>query len=266
MRAAGLAGGCHLFTKWIPGTITNGQQILGKARKRVVDHLDEEVGGFEDQVLLAKAVKPDLVVCLNLLENYVLLRECAMEGIPTVGVVDTDCNPTWVTYPVPANDDSLRCIQVIAGVLGRAGEEGQAERKRRALVGRMPARQDHGLEAPVQKEDVEGQAKVERRKTQAVGMYGAEAAAGGEEVVIPEFDDQDVANLAALEQGGEEVRAAEGADGTFMNGLEQERGEDVPYERDAAIEGGADSTKSAPAEFEPVTEQKTESKDAGKWA
>ena len=82
------------------------------------------------------AVKPDLVVCLNPLENYVMLHECSQENIPTVGVVDTDCDPTWVTYPIPANDDSLRSIQLIAGVLGRAGQEGQAWRLSEVAEGR----------------------------------------------------------------------------------------------------------------------------------
>ncbi|KAK4556366.1 hypothetical protein LTR86_006510 [Recurvomyces mirabilis] len=148
VNAASMAQGCHLFTKWIPGTITNGQQILGKCKKKVVNHRDEEVKGFEDQLIQKAAVKPDLVVCLNPLENYVLLHECALNNVPTIGIVDTDVNPTWVTYPIPANDDSLRCVQVIAGVLGRAGQEGQALRREGALVGDYPPRQDHGLEPP----------------------------------------------------------------------------------------------------------------------
>ena len=57
-----------------------------------------------------------------------MLHECGLNTIPTIGVIDTDANPTWVTYPIPANDDSLRCVQVIAGTLGRAGQEGQARR------------------------------------------------------------------------------------------------------------------------------------------
>ncbi|KAK5113539.1 hypothetical protein LTR62_003408 [Meristemomyces frigidus] len=152
VNAASMSKGCHLFTKWIPGTITNGQQILGKCKKKVVNHKDEEVKGFEDQLIQKAAVKPDLVVCLNPLENYVLLHECALNNIPTVGIVDTDVNPTWITYPIPANDDSLRCVQLIAGVLGRAGQEGQAVRRELALTGQLPARQDHGLEPPAEQE------------------------------------------------------------------------------------------------------------------
>jgi small subunit ribosomal protein S2 len=105
VKAAELSGGCHLFERWIPGSITNGLQILGKCQLKVVDEFDKEVPGFEDQLLDQPALKPDLVVCLNPLENYVLLHECALNNIPTIGIIDTDANPTWVTYAIPANDD-----------------------------------------------------------------------------------------------------------------------------------------------------------------
>ncbi|KAI9860191.1 MAG: 37S ribosomal protein, mitochondrial [Trichoglossum hirsutum] len=135
VNAAKLAGGCHLFERWIPGSITNGQQILGRCKMKVVDDLDNELEGYEDQLIDRATLKPDLVICTNPLENYVLLHECGLNGIPTIGIIDTDADPTWVTYPIPANDDSLRCVNLIAGVLGKAGEEGQKRRRATALVG-----------------------------------------------------------------------------------------------------------------------------------
>ncbi|KAI9685263.1 MAG: 37S ribosomal protein, mitochondrial [Bathelium mastoideum] len=148
VRAAELAGGCHLFERWIPGSITNGQQILGKCRIKVVDEFDKEITGFESQLAERAALKPDLVVCLNPLENYILLHECGLNNIPTIGIVDTDADPTWVTYPIPANDDSLRCVQVIAGVLGRAGEEGQAARHAAASRSHITYAPAEGLKPP----------------------------------------------------------------------------------------------------------------------
>ncbi|OAL54907.1 ribosomal protein S2 [Pyrenochaeta sp. DS3sAY3a] len=144
-RAAELAKGYHLFERWIPGSITNGQQILGKCRTKVVNELDEEVKGFEEQLSDRAVLRPDLVVCMNPLENYVLLHECALNNIPTIGVIDTNADPTWVTYPIPANDDSLRCIQVIAGVLGRAGEAGQKQRLAAAARGEITYTPAKGL-------------------------------------------------------------------------------------------------------------------------
>lgn len=104
-RAAELAGACHLFTKWVPGTITNRDVILGKEALKIVDHEDRPVEGFERHLLERRPVMPELVIVLNPLENYTLLHECAQENIPTIGLVDTNGDPTRVTYTIPANDD-----------------------------------------------------------------------------------------------------------------------------------------------------------------
>lgn len=137
IEAAKRAGGCHLFERWTPGALTNGLQILGSCKLKVVDEFDREMPGYGDQLKAMPSLKPDLVVCLNPVENWVLLHECSMNAIPTIGIVDTDANPTWVTYPIPANDDSMRSVQLIAGVLGRAGQEGRAERFRMAVSGEV---------------------------------------------------------------------------------------------------------------------------------
>jgi small subunit ribosomal protein S2 len=104
-KAAQMAGGCHLFTKWIPGSITNRDVILKGRAAKVVDHLDEEIQGFQSYTNKMRPLVPDLVVCLNPLENYTLLYECGLQNVPTIGVIDTNADPTWVTYTIPANDD-----------------------------------------------------------------------------------------------------------------------------------------------------------------
>ncbi|OLN96073.1 37S ribosomal protein MRP4, mitochondrial [Colletotrichum chlorophyti] len=127
-KAAKLAGGCHLFTKWTPGNITNRDQINRGKPVKVVGPRDEKLDGFERLERTGRPLVPDLVVCLNPLENYTMLYECGLANVPTIGVIDTDANPDWVTYTIPANDDSFRSMAVIAGVLGRAGQQGQKRR------------------------------------------------------------------------------------------------------------------------------------------
>lgn len=166
-RAAELAKGYHLFERWIPGSITNGQQILGRCRMKVVNELDEEVPGFEEQMYDRSVLRPDLVVCLNPLENYVLLHECALNNIPTIGVIDTNADPTWVTYPIPANDDSLRCMQVVAGVLGRAGETGQKQRLAAAAEGYITYQPAPNLVMPGSEEEAEKAKKAAQNAKRA---------------------------------------------------------------------------------------------------
>ncbi|KAE8448003.1 hypothetical protein EG329_009926 [Mollisiaceae sp. DMI_Dod_QoI] len=166
VKAAELSQGCHLFEKWIPGSITNGDQILAKCGIKAVDMHDKEVDGYEEKIMDWSALKPDLVVCLNPLENYILLHECGLNNIPTIGVIDTDADPTWVTYPIPANDDSLRCIQVIAGVLGRAGESGQKKRLQAAETGKVTWLPPTGLGKPKTAEDRRREAEIKKTKRQ----------------------------------------------------------------------------------------------------
>jgi small subunit ribosomal protein S2 len=105
VRAAEMARGCHLFTKWTPGTLTNRDQLLLKQEVKMVDENDLEVGGFDQHLMERRPVVPDLVVVLNPLENFTLLYECTLSNIPTIGVIDTNADPLRVTYAIPANDD-----------------------------------------------------------------------------------------------------------------------------------------------------------------
>ncbi|KAI1916762.1 hypothetical protein LOZ12_002079 [Ophidiomyces ophidiicola] len=138
VRAAELAKGYHVFTRWVPGSITNGEQLLKGCALKVVDEFDNQLPQYDENLKNKPVLRPDLVVCLNPMENVVLLRECRAYNIPTIGVIDTDADVTRVTYPIPANDDSIRSITLIAGVLGRAGEAGQKRRFEETKAGKLP--------------------------------------------------------------------------------------------------------------------------------
>ena len=71
-------------------------------------------------------ITPDLMVFLNPIPNMAAIRECAIEHIPTIGIVDSNVDPRIVMYPIPANDESTRTAELIAGVLSIAGREGTA--------------------------------------------------------------------------------------------------------------------------------------------
>jgi len=104
-KAAAMAGACQLFTKWTPGSITNRDLILGKQPVKVVDEHDQTIEGFNTHLDTVRPLVPDLVICLNPIENFTMLYECGLQSIPTIGVIDTNANPSWVTYTIPANDD-----------------------------------------------------------------------------------------------------------------------------------------------------------------
>ncbi|RMZ88012.1 hypothetical protein DV736_g4758, partial [Chaetothyriales sp. CBS 134916] len=136
VRAAKRSSAYHIYSRWVPGTLSNGQQLLGRCAVKVVNILDDELAEYRESLSKNRhqVVKPDLVIVLNPMENEVCLHECGSYGIPTIGVIDTNANPSHVTYPIPANDDSLRSIALISGVLSRSAQEGQRLRKEVAVT------------------------------------------------------------------------------------------------------------------------------------
>lgn len=167
----------HIFSRWIPGSLTNGQQILDKCAVKVVNAADGELEQYRTPLAVASrpVLRPDLVICMNPLENEVCLHECGLYNVPTIGIVDTDVNPSWVTYPIPANDDSLRSVALISGVLAKAAQKGQELRGQLAKSGRVDystqkvQRFLQGLEEMVSLED-EGTSSKETEGEMKKGM------------------------------------------------------------------------------------------------
>ncbi|KAG1762461.1 ribosomal protein S2, flavodoxin-like domain-containing protein [Suillus occidentalis] len=100
----------HVGERWLPGTLTNKLQLFGS------------------DVARRQNVTPDLVIFLNPLANIHAIRECAIQHIPTIGIIDSNVDPRVVMYAIPANDESPRAAELIAGVLSIAGREGRALR------------------------------------------------------------------------------------------------------------------------------------------
>jgi small subunit ribosomal protein S2 len=55
------------------------------------------------------------------------VREARKLGLPTVALVDTNADPTGITYPVPCNDDAIKTIQLVADYMQKAIEAGRAK-------------------------------------------------------------------------------------------------------------------------------------------
>ncbi|KAG8748021.1 37S ribosomal protein, mitochondrial [Ceratobasidium sp. 414] len=98
--------GFHVGTTWKPGTLTNAWELFGS------------------ETMMKLNTVPDLVILLNPLYNLHAIRECAISRVPTIGIIDSDVDPRVVMYPIPANDDSVRTAELIAGMLSMAGVEG----------------------------------------------------------------------------------------------------------------------------------------------
>jgi small subunit ribosomal protein S2 len=60
---------------------------------------------------------PDAIIFTNQLKEYNAIQECLHLGIPAISIVDSNCNPDLIPYPIPANDDSSSSINFILNYL-----------------------------------------------------------------------------------------------------------------------------------------------------
>ena len=82
------------------------------AQRKEMDKLKRLFNGIKDMTSL-----PDVVIFTNQLKDSLAIQECLRLGIPTICIVDSNCNPDLIPYPIPANDDSSSSINFILNYL-----------------------------------------------------------------------------------------------------------------------------------------------------
>lgn len=84
---------------------------------------------------------PDLIIFLHTLNNvfepHVAVRDSAKMNIPTVGIVDTNCNPCLITYPIPGNDDSPQAIQLFCKLFRTTINRAKEKRRQMEALHRL---------------------------------------------------------------------------------------------------------------------------------
>ena len=81
-------------------------------KRKEIDKLRRLFNGIKEMKNL-----PDVVIFTNQLKDSLAIRECLILGIPTICIVDSNCNPDLIPYPIPANDDSSSSINFILNYL-----------------------------------------------------------------------------------------------------------------------------------------------------
>lgn len=94
------------------------------AQKKELDKLAKLFSGIENMKKL-----PDVVIFTNQLKDYLAIQECTKLGITTISIVDTNCDPDLVPYPIPANDDSPASVDFILKNLATAIKDGYNKEK-----------------------------------------------------------------------------------------------------------------------------------------
>lgn len=134
----------YVTERWLGGTLTNFRTI-----RRRIGYLDQvekmEANGTLDVLPKKEVIKikkeydklnsyfcgirnmkklPDAMIITDPKKEYIAIKEARKLGIPVFGIVDTNCDPDLVDYVIPANDDAVRAVKIILGVLANAINEG----------------------------------------------------------------------------------------------------------------------------------------------
>lgn len=120
----------YVVAKWIPGLITNFGTVKSRIKyladlkqqqetgefdkytkkeasklKKIIEKLETSLGGVRNL-----SAKPDVVFALDVVRDKIVVKEARKLGIPVIGIVDTNSDPSMVDYPIPGNDDAINSI------------------------------------------------------------------------------------------------------------------------------------------------------------
>jgi len=85
-----------------------------------ISRLNRQMGGFKEMTSL-----PGALFIVDTAQERIALAEVKRMGIPAVAIVDTNCDPDDVDYPIPANDDAIRAIKLVCSKIADAVIEGK---------------------------------------------------------------------------------------------------------------------------------------------
>ncbi len=141
----------YVSERWLGGMLTNHKTIGGRIKylkgletkmesgelaakynKLEIQRFQEEIdqmnflyGGVKNL-----APRPGAVLVFDVLHDANAVREAKKLGLPLVAIVDTNADPTDINYPIPANDDAIKTLQLIAGYVEAAILTGKAKHQK----------------------------------------------------------------------------------------------------------------------------------------
>lgn len=141
----------YVTERWLGGMLTNWNTIGGRVKRlkeletrmasgelaskynklevqrfqEEIDSMNKIYGGIKDM-----NSRPGAVVVFDIVSDANAVREARKVGLPIVALVDTNADPTQVTYPIPSNDDAIKTLQLVADYMRTAVETGKAKTKK----------------------------------------------------------------------------------------------------------------------------------------
>jgi small subunit ribosomal protein S2 len=112
--------------------------------RREHDKLDRTLGGIRDMARV-----PSAIWVVDTKKEHIAVNEARKLGIPVVAILDTNCDPDEVNYPIPGNDDAIRSVALLTRVVADAVAEGLIARAGAAGADEKPAGSQIGTEEPL---------------------------------------------------------------------------------------------------------------------
>ncbi len=145
-------GQFYINQRWLGGLLTNFATIRKRVQRMIElekldaddnwgDYTKKEVSLFrKEKVKLEKYLQgiremkslPNALFVIDPRREDIAVLEARKLGIPVISIVDTNCDPEMIDYPIPGNDDAIRAIKLITGLMasavieGRGGVDGDA--------------------------------------------------------------------------------------------------------------------------------------------
>ncbi len=210
-REAKRCGMFYVNNRWLGGMITNFATIkksllrLKKLEKMEVDgtfenltkkeiarllkertQLEKNLGGIKEMKEL-----PGIVFVIDTRKEDIAVAEARKVSVPIVAVVDTNCNPEGITYPIPGNDDAIRAINLFAQIVANAVIEAENEVGLEVVETLQEEKGEEEFAEAIDKGEFATQSKYDQEEEKvavaaALGATAEEAATG--------FTDKDYSN------------------------------------------------------------------------
>ena len=232
------------------------KELLGLRRER--DKLERSLGGIRDMSRV-----PSAIWVVDTKKEHIAISEARKLGIPVIAILDTNCDPDEVNYPIPGNDDAIRSVALLTRVVADAVADGLIARAGRA-AGEEKPQGDGELGA------AEPLAEWERELLEGRTMNGAPQA-NGAATAAAAAQDASVAEASGAEASAQAAATAE-APGTEAADTEAASTESASTEsastetastETASTESASTATAAADAASTETASTETASADAG---
>ncbi len=203
----------YVNNRWLGGMLTNFSTIkkslmrLKKLEKMEVDgtfesltkkevsklikekqRLEKNLGGIKEM----KDV-PGAIFIIDTRKEAIAVAEARRMGIPIVAVVDTNCDPTGIDYPIPGNDDAIRAITLFTSIISKAVIEADNEIGLEVIENLQDDEDEQGFSSPTEGREEGGETDAEsgEAKEEEVETVKLAAAVGADAQEDPGYTSED---------------------------------------------------------------------------